>query len=154
MKLYKENLIYKHNLTENTAKSIFDETKQIIYKSFELFKCFSHPNNSDIETEIFRIGYEMEQMKIKRRPLGKFNYFTHLLGTELTKSQSNPYNFVTKKHQMYMCDLKEVIEIYLSIFNEETLFPTMCVSEGYSSFMDGARFSPKIGDDSSLKLFI
>ena len=109
---------------------------------------------SDFDNDMFRIFNEIEMLQVKKKPIGKFNYMSHVLGTKLVKSQSDPFKFVAKKDQMYMCNLKGTIEIYLSMFDEPTLFPAVHISQGYASFRDGQRFSEKHGGNSTHKLFL
>ena len=110
--------------------------------------------NDDAENENFKLFYDLDKMRVKKKPKGKYTFISHFLGIKLVKSQFNPYSFVRQKDYMYIANLKNTIKIYLSIFNQNTLFPAFERRSGYVDFRDGYRWKEKSQDSSYLQLFI
>ena len=86
--------------------------------------------------------------------MGKFDYTQHSLGVSMVKSQSNPFSYVLKKEIMFICDIVRSCKIFLSLFNEETLFRGTFDDNYIVDYKSGAVFKEKQEQGEFYQLFL
>ena len=102
------------------------------------------------------LGIESKLMgiKVKRNPIGEFTHRKTLLGTSMLKSQANPFSYNTKKEYIYQCDIVKSCKVFLSLFDEKTLFAS---HHGVNSIFDyqcGSIVNEKRDSESFNQIFL